>query len=85
MGRPIEANSTQNGSHPCDTYILPGGTLSPTKRETERKRYLEINGPNFGIENAEARWQAYEQLILQKYGGGDLESAWKMRDKAHGS
>jgi hypothetical protein len=80
LSNPVLANSQ---SHPGDTYNIPGDTQKPTKRETEKKRYLEINGPNFGIENAEARWQRYEELILQKYGGGDLEAAWKLRDKAH--
>ena len=59
------------------------GELPPTKRERERERYLKVNVATCGAEGATARWAAYEQLILGKYGDGDLEKAWKARDRAH--
>jgi hypothetical protein len=51
-----------------------------TKRERERERYLKVNT---GLDNAVERWNQYEQLILAKYGGDDIEKAWKTRDLAH--
>lgn len=54
-----------------------------TKRERERQRYLEINTQTYGLENAIERWNRYEQLILAKYGGDDIEKAWEARDRAH--
>jgi hypothetical protein len=57
--------------------------VEPTQRECERARYLEANALTYGIEGATKRWLAYEQLIREKYGGDDLEAAWRARDRAH--
>ncbi len=57
--------------------------MKATKRERERERYLKINATTFGLKAATDRWNAYERLVIQKYGGDDLEAAWKARDRAH--
>jgi hypothetical protein len=54
-----------------------------TKRDRERQRYLKVNTPTYGHDNAVERWNRYEQLILAKYGGDDIEKAWETRDRAH--
>jgi hypothetical protein len=59
--------------------------MKATERERERQRYLKTRARTYGRENAIELWNAYEQLILAKYGNGsdDLEAAWKTRDLAH--
>jgi hypothetical protein len=58
-------------------------------RETERTRYLAVNSPT--LPDAEQRWWAYEDLILNKFGRGlkfpgttrelALDEAWTSRDR----
>jgi len=68
-------------------------TMKPTKQEQERNRYLIVNTPTFGTEDAAKRWDAYEELILTKYGEAGCEPepsreerlnvAWRNRDRKH--
>jgi hypothetical protein len=58
-------------------------------RETERTRYLAVNGTT--LPDADDRWWAYEDLILNKFGRGlkfpgttrefALDEAWASRDR----
>ena len=58
-------------------------TATQRKRDRERERYLKINERTYGLKGATERWNAYENVILEKYGGDDLDEAWKARERAH--
>jgi hypothetical protein len=47
------------------------------QRERERRAYLAANPT---LSDAPARWTRYEDMILAKYGGVDLNEAWLRRD-----
>jgi len=73
-----------NGQDPS-ARLQKRPSMKATARERERQRYLKANAATFGLEDATRRWAAYEQLILDKYGGGtgDIEAAWRARDRLH--
>jgi hypothetical protein len=48
------------------------------RRDCECRAYLAANPT---LSDASARWVRYEDMILAKYGGADLNEAWLRRGK----
>jgi hypothetical protein len=71
-----------NGHDPSQERKMTATKISK-QRDRERERYLKTNARTVGLKTAAERWNAYQQLILGKYGGDSLDEAWKARDHVH--